>query len=108
MRLNRNVTESRLEVIRVRGVRRGDVHKCSIGDGGTDDLRLHDVDVEVASQELHAMECDLLGQHIPDMYPCCGPFMFHGAAMPMPSTKDDLFPKMANVLFEANLAEDDE
>jgi len=60
--------------------------------------------IEVASQELYAKVSYLLRQSIHECSQCSRPFKFHGSVMPMHSTNDDLFSKMANVLFEANLA----
>jgi hypothetical protein len=60
--------------------------------------------IEVASQELNAKTCHILRKSIPEGSPCLWPFYLHGAVIPMRSAHHDIFPKMANVLFEVNSA----
>ena len=60
--------------------------------------------IEVASQEIYAELVDVIRQLIPESPEYLRPLAFHGHEISMDSTHHDAFPKMANVLFEGNLA----
>ena len=57
--------------------------------------------IEVASQEVNAKTLHKFHETIPEVTPLLWPFYLHGVEMPMHSGHHDIFPKMANVLFEA-------
>jgi hypothetical protein len=60
--------------------------------------------IEVASEDPRAIVTQPARHKIPPSFPYLWPLGFHGAKMPMRCTHNELFPNMANVLFERNAA----